>query len=151
MPPGRATLVREFYANMVGRKETQCYVRGKWISFHKDDIIHLLKLGKLKDGPKFKKLKENPNFKKICELLTVGNGEWKGNTKTAYESIARGPLTKEAKVWFYFLSSVLMPSKHRRTMKQDEVMLFYAIMEGYKISVGKIIEKSIINYQSSNI
>ena len=38
MPPGRAALVREFYSNMVGRKETQCYMRRKWFSFHRDEI-----------------------------------------------------------------------------------------------------------------
>ena len=62
MPPGHATLVREFYSNMVGRKETQCYVRGKRVSFHRDEINQLLKLGKLKDDTKFKKQKENPDF-----------------------------------------------------------------------------------------
>ena len=146
MPPGRAAVVREFYANIVGRKGTQCYVRGKWVSFHKNDINKLLKLGKLKDGSKFKKLKENPKFQKICELLTIGNGEWKGNTKTDYESIARGSLTEEAKVWFYFLSSVFMPSNHLSTMKQDEAVLLYAILKGYMINMGKLIEKSIISY-----
>ena len=62
MPPRHAVLVREFYVNMVGRKGTQCYVRGKWVSFNRDDINQPLKLGKLKDGSKFKKLKENPDF-----------------------------------------------------------------------------------------
>ena len=49
MPPGLAALVREFYTNMVGRKETTCYVRGKWVSFHRHEINQLLKLGKLSD------------------------------------------------------------------------------------------------------
>ena len=35
---GFAALVREFYANLGDRKETQCYVRGKWVSFHRKDI-----------------------------------------------------------------------------------------------------------------
>ena len=45
MPLERATLVRELYPNMVGRKETQYYVRGKWVSFHRDKINQQLKLG----------------------------------------------------------------------------------------------------------
>ena len=68
MPPRHAALVREFYANMMGRKGTQCYTKGKWVSFLRDDINQLLKLGKLKNGSKFKKLKENPEFQKIYEL-----------------------------------------------------------------------------------
>ena len=71
MPPGLAALVREFYANMVGRKETTCYVRGKWVSFHRHEINQLLKLGKLSDGSKFKELKKNPDYQKILEVLTA--------------------------------------------------------------------------------
>ena len=62
---GFAALVREFNANLVDRKENQCYVRGKWISFHRKDINQVLKLGKLSDGTKFKELKKNPNYRKI--------------------------------------------------------------------------------------
>ena len=90
MPSGCAALVREFYANMVDKKETQCYVRGKWVSFHRNDISQLLKLGKLSDGTKFKKFKKNLDYQKIVEAFTVGKSEWMGNTKTPYESIARG-------------------------------------------------------------
>ena len=97
MPPGRAAFVREFYANMVGRKGTQCCTKGKWVSFHRDDINQLLKLGNLENGSKFKKLKENQEFQKIYELLIAGNGECKRKTKTDYESITRSSLTKEAK------------------------------------------------------
>ena len=135
---------------MVDRKGTQCYVRGKWISFHRDEINQLLKLGKLKDGAKFKKLKENLDFQKICEVLTAEKREWKENTKIPYESIARGSLTEEAKVWFYFLDSVLMLSKHLSTVWKNEAVLLYAILQGYKINLGKLIEKSILNCHSSN-
>ena len=37
-PPGRVELVREFYTNIVGRKDTNCYVRGKRVSLHRDEI-----------------------------------------------------------------------------------------------------------------
>ena len=73
-----------------------------------------------------------------------------GNKKTPYDSIIRGSLTEEAKVWLYFLSSVLMPSKHLSTMRQGEAVLLYAILKGYKISLGKLIKKSIISYYSNN-
>ena len=51
-----ATLVREFYANMVGKKENMCYVQGKWISFVREEINKKFNLKKQKDGSKFKKL-----------------------------------------------------------------------------------------------
>ena len=124
MPLGRVALVREFYANLVGRKDTNCYVRGKWVSFHRNEINQLLKMGKLSDGAKFKKLKDNSDYQKILEVLTGGKGEWKRSKKTPYYYIARGSLIEEAKVWFYFLSSVLIPSKHLSTVRQGEVLHF---------------------------
>ena len=104
----------------------------------------------ISDGTKFEKLKENPDYQKIVETLTDGKGEWKSNKKNPHKSIARGSLIEEAKVWFYFLDSTLMPTKHVNTVKQEETILLYAILKGYKISVGKLIEQSILKYLSSN-
>ena len=70
----------------------------------------------------------------------------KGTKKTHFKSIARGDFTKEAKVWLYFISFVLMPSKHLSTMRKEEAIILYALLKGYKINVGKIIEKSILCY-----
>ena len=60
-----------------------------------------------KDRSKFKKLLKEPEYQKIVDLLTYGKGKWKETRKTPYESISRGSLTEEAKVWFYFVNSVL--------------------------------------------
>ena len=43
-----------------------------------------------------------------------------------------------------------MPSKHVCTVKEEEAFLLHAILKGCKINLGKVIEKSILNYQSSN-
>ena len=59
-------------------------------------------------------------------------------------------MTEKAKIWFYFLSSVLTLTKHVCTVRLDKAILLYAILKGYKISFGKIIEKSILDYQSNN-
>ena len=40
----------------------------------------------------------------------------------------------------------MLPSKHLCTVMEKEVVLFYAILNGYKFSVGKIIENSILSY-----
>ena len=50
---GFVMLVREFYANLVGRKEKTCYIRGKWISFDKKEINKAFRLSEQKDGSKF--------------------------------------------------------------------------------------------------
>ena len=73
-----------------------------------------------------------------------------GTKKTPFKSIARGDLTEEAKVWFYFINSLLMPSKHLSTVRREEAIPLYALLKGHKINVGKIIEKSILGYYESN-
>ena len=75
-----------------------------------------------------------------------GKGKWNATSKNPHESIARGSLTEQAKVWFYFICLVILPSKHLSIVKEKEIVLLYAILKGYKFSVGKIIENSILSY-----
>ena len=51
-----------------------------------------------------------------------------------------GSLTEEAKVWFYFIASVIISTKHLSTIRENEAILLYALLKGYKFDVGKIIE-----------
>ena len=76
-PIGFAAVVREFYANTVGKKNKTVYVRGKWISFDSEAINKTYNLKELKDGSKFKKLHKELEYQKIVELLTDGKGKWK--------------------------------------------------------------------------
>ena len=89
---------------------------------------------------------EAPDYQKIVDLLTDGKGKWNTTRKNPHEFIARGALTELAKVWFYFLCSVMLPSKHLCTVREKEAVLLYATLKGYKFSVGKIIENSILSY-----
>ena len=66
---------------------------------------------KRKNGSKFKRLVKEPDFQKIVYPLTYGKGKWNSIRKNPHESIARGSITKEARVWLYFICSVLLPSK----------------------------------------
>ena len=68
----------------------------------------MFKLKELKHGSKFKKLVANPDHKKIIDLLTSGQGKWEATKKNPHYAINRGSLTKEAKVWFYFMSSMIL-------------------------------------------
>ena len=74
-PAGFAVVVREFYVNMMGKKEKSCYVRGKWISFDRETINKTFNLKEPKDGSKFKQLKKEPEYQKIVELLIHGKEE----------------------------------------------------------------------------
>ena len=134
---------------MVEKEGKKVYVGGQWVEFSREEIKRLFNLMVQKDGSKFKKQLKEPEHQKIVDLLTDGKGEWKGTKKTPFKSISRGDLTEEAKVWFYFISSVLMPSKHVSIVRREEAILLYALLKGYKINVGQIIEKSILSYSES--
>ena len=64
--------------------------------------------------------------------------------KNPHEYIARGSLTGQTKGWFYFVCSVIFPTKHLSTIRENEAILLYAILKGYKFNMRKIIEKSIL-------
>ena len=50
---GCASLVREFYANMVEKEGKRVYVRGQWVEFNREKINKLFNLSVQKDGSKF--------------------------------------------------------------------------------------------------
>ena len=99
----------------------------------------------MKNWSKFKKLVKELDFQNIVDFLTNGKGKWNATRKSPHESIARVSLIEQAKVWFYFLCSFILSSKHLSTIKEEAILL-YAILKDYKFSVGKIIEKSILSY-----
>ena len=99
-----------------------------------------------KNGPKFRRLLNEPNYEKIGDFLTGGRGKWSSTKKNPHESIHRGSLTEEAKVWFYFIASIIIPTKHLSAVRENEAILLYALLKGYKFDVGKIIESSIRNF-----
>ena len=72
--PKFVDVVKEFYANIVGTKDKVVYVRGRWVSFIREQINQTFNLQKRNDGSKFKRLVEAPNFQKIVDLLTDGKG-----------------------------------------------------------------------------
>ena len=146
---GYVAVVREFYSNLVGRKDNTVYVRGVWVPYGAQAINQVYGMAGQKHGSKFKKLLENPDLKKIAEKLTDGKAQLrqeKGGPKT----LNRGSLTKEAKVWFYFLASVLVPTRHLSTVREQEAVMLYAILKGYNINIGTIIENSIMRYHEGN-
>ena len=122
--PGFSAIAREFYANMVGMREDSVYVRGVWVPFkHKKKINEMFKLKELKYGSKFKKLVENPDHEKIIDLLTAGWGKWEATRKNPHHAINKGSLTEEAKVWFYFLSSVIFLTIHLFSVREQEAII----------------------------
>ena len=52
-------------------------------------------------------------------------------------------------MWFYFIASVIIPTKHLSTIREQEAIILYALLQGYKFDVGKIIETSIRSFQKN--
>ena len=102
-----------------------------------------------KHGSKYKKIADSPNREKIARRLTDGKVKW-GQERGEKKIINRGDLTEEAKVWFYFLASVLVPTKHVCTVREQESIILYAILKGRKLNAGAIIENSIMKYHEGN-
>ena len=146
---GYAAIVREFYSNLVGRKENSVFVRGVWVPYGAKTINAMYGMAGQRYGSKFKKLLANPNHEKIVRKLTDGKVQW-DQEKGAPKTINRGDLTEEAKVWFYFLASVMVPTKHVCTVRVQEAIILYAILKGYKLNAGVVIENSIVRYHEGN-
>ena len=53
-------------------------------------------------------------------------------------------------VGFYFINSILTPSKHVSKVRQDCAILLYALIKGFNLNVGKIVEYSILDYHENN-
>ena len=148
--PAFVALTRELYENMVGMKDDFVYVRGVWVPFDDRRINEVFKLRDFKHGSKYKKLLGNPNYKKIVNRLIGGEGKWEMTKKNPHHAIERGALTEKAKVWFYFICSVIVPIRHLSTVREQEAILLYAFLKGYKINMGMMIEVSIRGYHNSN-
>ena len=124
-------------------KEDSVYVRGIWVPMGHERINEVLQIKDPKNGSKYKKLVREPNHQNIVYFLTTGKGKWSLTKKNPHESINRGSLIEEVKVWFYFIASVMIPTKNLSTIREQEAIILYALLKGYKFNVGKIIESSI--------
>ena len=146
---GYAAVVREFYSNLVGRKENSVFVRGVWVPYGAETINAMYGMEGQKHGSKYKKIAESHDREKIARRLTDGKVEW-GQGQGEKKIINKGDLTEEANVWFYFLASVLVPRKHVYTVREQEAVILYAILKGCKLNAGAIIENSIMKYHEGN-
>ena len=48
------------------------------------------------------------------------------------------------------MASVLVPTKYVCTVREQEAVILYAILKGYKLNAGAIIENSIMKYHEGN-
>ena len=130
-------------------KEDSVYIRGIWVPMGHKRINEVLQIKDPKNGSKYKKLLREPNHDKIVNFLIARKGKWSSTKKNPHESINKGSLTKEAKVWFYFIASTIIPTKNLSTIREQESIILYALLKEYKFDVGKIIETSIRRFHKN--
>ena len=82
--------------------------------------------------------------------MTAGQGKWEATRKNPHYAINKDSLIEEAKVWFYFLSSVILQTKHLCVVREQEAIVLYALLKGYKMNVRGLIDGSISGYHLSN-
>ena len=61
---GYATVVREFYSNLVGRKENSVFVRGVWVPYGAETINEMYGMEGQKHGSKYKKIADRKQSEK---------------------------------------------------------------------------------------
>ena len=110
----------------------------------------MFKLKEGEDCSKFEKLKKNPQFKEIAKELTSGQGEWQSTRTISHAYINRGDLIEIGKVWSYFINYVLKPALHVSTVRQNYAILLYALVNGYEINLGMIVEELVLEYAKGN-
>ena len=59
---GYTVVVKDFYSNMVGRKDNTVFVRGVWVPYGAKAINEAYEMAGHKNGSKFKKLLEKTRF-----------------------------------------------------------------------------------------
>jgi len=136
-------LVREFYTNYKVDSPNSTSVRGFHVSITPDVINDLYNLPTVRD--QFKGLCKIIDMDRLNEILTciaLPNASWTGtNPKTI--TLSREMLKPEAKVWYYFLLSRLLPSTHDSLIQKKRAILLYCILEGKSINVGELIHSQL--------
>ena len=138
--------MKEFYTNLGGRRNLMCYVKGRWVPFREKAISQLFVIRQGGDCTEYE-LQKSPNFEEISKEITGGQGEWQRTKIISNAFLNKGNLIEINKVWFHQVNSVLKPSKHVSIVRQDHALLLYALVKGYAVTVGKIIEQSILDYE----
>ena len=150
---GHAGFYRRFIKDFSKIARPLCRLLEKDIRFNFDDACRVafeeIKI-KLVQAPIMAAPDWDQGFEIMCDASDFDGKAQLRQEKGGPKTLNRGCLTEEAKVWFYFLASVLVPTRHLSTVREHEAVMLYAILKGYKINIGTIIENSIMRYHEGN-
>ena len=109
------------------------FMRGIWVPFDSATINKVQGLSDV-DSNEYRQLFRSPDYDKILKTVVGANASWKIKKDVGLYEI----------VWFYFMNSRLLPSKHVSTLYKDKAIFLYAILENYKFDVENIIQNSLV-------
>ena len=135
-------IVREFYASASQHDYTwEATVRGKIVKFDRTDINDFFNLPTLETDDYMRlqdQLCEESTWDTILQALTPPDTQWMFND-TNRVGFPFNLLSREKRVWLYFICSNLTPTKAFTIVTSHKVVLLYAVLNNKSIDVGSII------------
>ena len=146
--PAILPLVMEFYANAKENEEIDTVVvRGKQVCFGSTAINKFYELPDIPDDEShsFHDFLENHvDWEEVINDVCKSETNWKFCATSNEVSIfPTKQLAAFPRAWFYFISAKLMPASHLSSVHRNRAALIHAIINGYPIDVGKVINEAI--------
>ena len=142
--PTIATLVREFYVNLLEHRDRRVFVKGKWVSFRRDAINTFYGLQEVVDLA-YGVLQRRPDYDSIISFLTDGQGTWKTNASNQVVKFQNSMLTRMEKLWHIFIENNFHPSGNISEETKAKSIPIYTIIKNIYFDVGRMIEEDILS------
>ena len=137
---GVASVVREFYANVLDSRKDRVYVRGKWVPFTPATINEILELPRfdtnMDDYRHF--LSSEIDYNAVRDRICLPGTQW-AMKNGIHQYLPKPAMLRIARAWMYFIAARLLPVKNYSEVTRDRAVLLYAILEGMSIDVGHVI------------
>ncbi|KAK8963594.1 hypothetical protein KSP40_PGU000798 [Platanthera guangdongensis] len=132
--------VYEFYAKASIAEGGTVYVRGKKVNFSTAAINSLFDLDDNIVPDHTSLLSTMPMAELIVVVCSALGPDWVNTKENALKSTC---LSREARVWLYFVNTSLLPTRHLNHVQLDRIALIFCIIKGIKVNIGRIISRLI--------
>ena len=137
-------LVCEFYANVYEHQGVVARVRGKSVAFDRMTLNRFYTLEDIKYDEYSAYVSDHVDLTEIVNAICKSGTQWNMSNKRAC-SMKASTLTKDAKIWHYFVGARFMSSSHLSDVTRDRTILIYCILSGKTIDVGGILYALILH------
>ena len=113
-------VVREFYADAYEHENCRAFVRGKQVAFDQATSNSYYSLPNIDDDECNTYFSEDLDWEEVMTALCKPRTQWKLSGDEAL-SFPNSAMTRELKVWHYFIGAKLMPIMHVSDVINDRV------------------------------